>query len=112
MELCLADGSTDRSVGEIIRTQYGQESRVKYQKLEKNLGISENTNAALAMAAGEYIMLADHDDIVAPDALYEIVKVLNDDPKTDIIYTDEDKVSMDGKNITVRILNLILILIF
>ena len=97
VELCLADGSTDRSVGEIIRTQYGQDSRVKYQKLEKNLGISENTNAALAMAAGEYIMLADHDDIVAPDALYEIVKVLNDDPKTDIIYTDEDKVSMDGK---------------
>ncbi len=97
VELCLADGSTDQSVGRIIREQYGEDRRVKYQKLEKNLGISENTNAALAMASGEYVMLADHDDIVAPDALYEIVKALNEDKGLDIIYTDEDKVSMDGK---------------
>ncbi|MGI6010589.1 MAG: glycosyltransferase family 2 protein [Ruminococcus sp.] len=96
-ELCLADGSSDRKVKEFMEKQYGGEKRIHYRKLEKNGGISENTNAALAMAEGDYIMLADHDDIVAPDALYQMVRLLNEEPDLDIIYTDEDKVSMDGK---------------
>lgn len=98
LEICLADGSSNDNVKEYICKKYGKEKRIRYQKLEKNGGISENTNAALAMASGEYIMLADHDDVVAPNALYEIVKVLNEDRSIDIIYTDEDKISMDGKN--------------
>ena len=47
------------------------------------------------MADGDYVMLCDHDDLVAVDALYEMVSVLNEDPSTDIIYTDEDKVNSD-----------------
>ncbi|MGI6007341.1 MAG: glycosyltransferase family 2 protein [Ruminococcus sp.] len=96
-QVCLADGSSDSSVGEFLKKQYGSESRIRYKKLKTNLGISGNTNEALAMAEGDYIMLADHDDIVAPDALYELVRLLNENPGLDIIYTDEDKVSMDGK---------------
>ena len=95
-EVCLADGSDDDRVGEFIRSRYGSEPRIRYQKLEKNGGISENTNAALAMAQGDFVVLADHDDLVTPDALYELACVLRAHPETDILYTDEDKVDMDG----------------
>lgn len=97
LEICLADGSTKAEVGEFIQKKYAGEARIKYKKLEENRGISQNTNEALALASGEYIMLSDHDDVVAPDALFEIVKVLNKNTDTDIVYTDEDKVTMDGK---------------
>ena len=97
LELCLADGSSNDTVKNFIQQKYGQESRIVYQQLTKNLGISMNTNAAVKLAAGEFIMLADHDDIVAPDAVYELVKALNENPRLDILYTDEDKVTMDGK---------------
>jgi len=99
IEICLADGSTNPEVGAFIHKKYGKDVRVKYEKLTENKGISENTNAALRMASGEYIMLSDHDDIVTKDAVYEIVKAINEDPqKVDIVYTDEDKITMDGKN--------------
>lgn len=96
-ELCLADASDTDIVGEYVKKHYSKESRIKYKKLKKNEGISSNTNEALRMAVGEYVMLSDHDDIVEPNALYEIVKVLNRHPELDIVYTDEDKVSFDDK---------------
>ena len=95
-QLCLADGSPDDAVGAFIQKTYGSDGRIVYRRLEKNGGISENTNAAIAMAQGEYLMLADHDDIMDPAALYEIVSLLNECPEADVIYTDEDKVSEDG----------------
>ena len=94
-ELCLADGSTKKEVGDFIRQKYGKEKRIRYQKLEENKGIAGNTNAAVAMADGDYVMLCDHDDLVAVNALYEMVSVLNEDPSTDIVYTDEDLVNSD-----------------
>lgn len=97
-QLCLADGSPDDKVKEFIEKQYGREKRILYKKLEVNGGISVNTNAAIDMADGEYLMLCDHDDTLEPDALFEIVKAVNDNPSTDVLYTDEDKVSMDGKH--------------
>jgi len=96
-QLCLADGSTTTEVGNFIKNRYGREQRIVYRKLEKNGGISANTNEALRSANGDFILLADHDDIIVPQALYEIVKVLNEHPDTEIVYTDEDKISMDGK---------------
>lgn len=96
-ELCLADGSQKDEVETYIRRHYKKEPRVKYQRLTENKGISENTNAAVAMATGDYIMLSDHDDIVEQGALYEIVKAINENPALDILYTDEDKITMDGK---------------
>ena len=53
---------------------------------ESNDGISENTNRAIEMASGDYIMFSDHDDTLAPNALYEIVKEINENPGTDIVY--------------------------
>lgn len=96
-QLCLADGSEGEELREFLRKKYRREKRISYKKLQKNTGISGNTNAALEMAVGDYIMLCDHDDVLAPDALYEIVKAIQDQ-KADVVYTDEDKISMDGRH--------------
>lgn len=96
-ELCIADGSEGDQVVERILEDYARkDSRIKYRLLEKNLGIADNTNAALELATGDYIGLFDHDDILAENALYEIVNALQEDDY-DILYTDEDKISGDGK---------------
>lgn len=96
-QLCLVDGSPDDKAKEFIEKHYGREKRIVYRKLEENGGISVNTNEAVALATGEYLMLCDHDDTLEPDALYEIVKAIND-TGADVLYTDEDKVSMDGQH--------------
>ena len=89
-ELCLADGSDDAHtyVGEICRQYAENDARILYQKLEKNEGISGNTNQCYKMATGDYIGLFDHDDILHPSALFEYMKVIcNQD--ADYIYCDE-----------------------
>ena len=95
-QLCLADGSDNEKIEEFIKKSYGKESRIRYKRLEKNDGISENTNRAIEMASGDFIMFSDHDDTLAPNALFEIVNTINENPGTDVVYTDEDKVTMDG----------------
>ena len=95
-ELCLADGSTSPKTGEFIRKHFHSEPRILYRKVDKNLGIAGNTNFAIEMATGEYLMFCDHDDLVAPNALYEMVQAINEDTRTDIVYTDEDLINSDG----------------
>lgn len=97
-ELCLADGSTNDAAAQYIQTHYSNETRINYRKLEENYGIAGNTNAALSMADGEYVMLSDHDDFLEPDALYEIVSSISKNPAVDIVYTDEDLTDETGKN--------------
>ena len=70
-------------------------NRVFFASID-NMGIAGNTNAALAMATGEFIVLLDHDDLLSPDALYELASAIRKDPGIDVIYTDEDMVSADG----------------
>ena len=97
-QLCLADGSPDDRLKGFLDRNYGKENRIVYRKLEQNGGISVNTNEAVMLATGEYLMLCDHDDTLEPDALYEIIKAINEKDAPDVLYTDEDKVSMDGKH--------------
>ncbi len=89
-ELCLADGSDDAhaSVGRICRRFARKDGRIRYRKLEKNLGISGNTNACIEMATGDYIALFDHDDLLSPTALYEVMKAICEQD-ADYVYTDE-----------------------
>lgn len=90
-ELCIVDGSGDVSATRQIVERYLGDSRIRYQVLEQNLGISDNTNAAIRMAAGEYVALFDHDDLLAENALFEVAcEAVRSD--ADIIYTDEDKI--------------------
>lgn len=91
-ELCLADGSDEAHgyVGEICRKYVSEDDRrrIVYRKLAKNAGIAGNTNECLKMAGGEYIGLFDHDDILHPSALYEYVRVINEQG-ADYVYCDE-----------------------
>lgn len=89
-ELCLADGS-DNEHSDVQKTclEYAKsDPRIVYKKLEKNFGISENTNACIDMSNGDYISLFDHDDILHPSVLFEVAKVINEQG-ADMIYTDE-----------------------
>lgn len=97
-ELCLADGSdSDHAyVGEICREYIKKDARIRYEKLEKNEGISGNTNACYKMATGNYIGLFDHDDLLHPSALYEYMKAICEQD-ADYIYCDE--LTFEGKNV-------------
>ncbi len=95
-ELCIADGSyPDLSVTTEVTAMAKKDPRSRLKTLDGNRGISGNTNEALAMAKGEWVALMDHDDILAPSALYELVKAVSEDPEIDCMYTDEDKISID-----------------
>ena len=95
-ELCIANGSPeDEMMGRILTEYADQDKRIRYKNLTDNLGIAENTNAAFAMARGEFIGLLDHDDLLASDALFEVAKAITAHDDADVVYTDEDKVTTD-----------------
>ncbi len=111
-ELCIADGSSSDQVKKTVMDMIGRfgditgGNRIKYQKLESNRGISENTNVALSMATGEYIGLLDHDDLLVQGALFEVMEVLESGLYKDgnvyqnrvcAVYTDEDKTDAEGQ---------------
>lgn len=100
-ELCLADGSREEEIlqelSSIVAEYQKNDRRIFYHTLIQNTGIAGNTNAAIKMATGDFIVLMDHDDIMAPDALYEFAKAVNENPDIDVLYSDEDKVDMEGK---------------
>lgn len=93
-ELCLADGSDDshRNVKSEVQKLVKKDKRIKYKKLKENKGISENTNECIEMATGDYIVLFDHDDVLHPSALYEVMKAICE-KNADFIYTDENTFS-------------------
>lgn len=94
-ELCIANGSPqDETMSRVLNRFAQEDPRVRFENLKENLGIAENTNRAFAMAKGEFLGLLDHDDLLAPNALYEVVQALQE-KGTDVVYTDEDKVTMD-----------------
>jgi len=96
-QLCVADASTDAACSAAIQQSCKIDRRISYVRLTKNYGISRNTNHALKLVNGEFVALLDHDDTLSEHALAEVVRVLNIDRKTDIMYSDEDKLSDDGK---------------
>ena len=89
-ELCLADGSPDNKLEMLVKSY--QDERIKYRYIGENLGISGNTNKAVEMATGDFIVLCDHDDLITPDALFEFAKEIVADSEVDSIYSDEDKI--------------------
>ena len=92
-ELCAHDdASTANHVGEILDRYTRLDGRIKTTRGQRNTGICEASNAALSMATGEFVALLDHDDELAPDALFEVVKVLQEHPEADLVYSDEDMI--------------------
>lgn len=96
-QLCLVDaGSTNRDTHEVLKSWLARESRISFERLESNLGIAENTNRALKIADGDFIVCIDHDDVLAPFALYELAHEITRYPDADICYSDEDRLTTDG----------------
>ncbi len=97
-ELCLSDGSgTPSPLRQKLDSYARMDERIHPFYHDKRLRISENTNAAIEASTGSYVVFADHDDLLAPDALYQVVKVINEHPDAALIYSDEDKVSVNGE---------------
>ena len=96
-QLVLADASDDEHsyVGEYVQSI--ESDKIKYVKLNGNFGISGNTNLAVSYAQGDYICLADHDDILSPDALYQMAKAI-EETGADFIYSDEALFDSDWTN--------------
>ena len=104
-EVCLVDATPyakiqhdpaqGRTPQEVLAEYAAADSRFRYETLAENLGIAENTNAAIRMATGDFIVLADHDDELEPQALYECVRAINAHPDVQVLYSDEDKVDFE-----------------
>lgn len=104
-EVCLVDATPyakirhdpaqGRTPQEVLAEYAAADSRFRYETLAENLGIAENTNAAIRMTTGDFIVLADHDDELEPQALYECVRAINAHPDVQVLYSDEDKVDFE-----------------
>lgn len=96
-ELCIADdGSTSKKILNIIREYTKKHDNIKAIYKKNNEHISAASNSALKLATGDFVALLDHDDILWPNALFEVVKIININPNAKFIYTDEDKLMSDG----------------
>ncbi|MCP4699047.1 MAG: glycosyltransferase [Gammaproteobacteria bacterium] len=99
-ELCIADDASPqpevRKTLETWQKRFPDQVKISYRKINGHISMTSNT--ALALAAGEYTVLLDHDDLLAEDALFEAVKCINQNPDDviDLIYSDEDKLEEDG----------------
>jgi GT2 family glycosyltransferase/glycosyltransferase involved in cell wall biosynthesis len=97
-ETCVVDGgSKNRETVESLRRWMKTDARIRVQRFEVNLGISENTNRALQAATGDFVAFVDHDDVLAPFALYELASAIRSRPGADIFYSDEDRLRESGE---------------
>ena len=97
-ELCIADGgSPERQVRKVLEEYTAKDLRIKVNFLPQNKGIAGNSNEALSLATGEFVALLGHNDELAPFALYEVVRCLNENADSDFIYSDRDKIAASGK---------------
>lgn len=99
-ELCLVDDASTRpTTTSVLAELAATDERIRVHRLEPSQGIAGATNAGIAMAGGAYVAFVDHDDVLAPSALYWIVRRLELDGDLDVLYTDEDKLDEDGARV-------------
>jgi GT2 family glycosyltransferase len=97
-ELCIADdGSPSGHVARTLQQAAAEDQRIKWVRRERNGNIAAATNSALALATGEFVVLMDHDDLMAERALYEVAAELSLYPDADILYSDEDQIDSTGR---------------
>ncbi|MFQ5792282.1 MAG: glycosyltransferase, partial [Acidobacteriota bacterium] len=99
-ELCLInDASPKPHVRGVLDEYASTDPRVRVKHLPQNKGIAEASTHGLSLATGEFVGFLGHDDEISPDALFEVVKRLNEDPNLDLLYSDEDKLELDGRRV-------------
>lgn len=97
-ELCIADdNSSDKRTGEVLRELGGTDARIRIAYRTENGHISAASNTALELANGEFVALLDHDDALPPHALFYLALALIENPEAQIVYSDEDKIDVDGR---------------
>jgi O-antigen biosynthesis protein len=97
-ELCIADdASTDPEVVALLEACAREEARIRWVRRPVNGHISEASNSALALAQGDWVVLMDHDDLLAPDALLRVAHEIRSRPDVRMIYSDEDKIDASGR---------------
>jgi len=96
-EWVIGDASTDPAIWDLLTAEAAKDPRIKPFRISENQGISANTNACMERISGDFIVFCDHDDTLASFAFYEIVKLLNEQPDLDFIYSDEDKIDEQGR---------------
>ena len=96
-ELCVCDDASDDAVWELLTAYERKDARIKLARMKGNSGTAKASNEALKLATGEFVALLDHDDVLTRDALYEFVRAINTEPAADVIYSDEDKITEDGR---------------
>lgn len=97
-ELCLVDdASTKPHIRETLEKYQKKDGRIKVKYLNENQGISGASNEALTLATGEFAGFLDHDDELSVNALFEVIKLLNEHPDADMIYSDEDHIDAKGR---------------
>jgi len=94
--LLIDDGSSEADLLRALPLLAARDRRISLKSLGKHEGISAASNQGLALARGEWVTFLDHDDVIEPDALFQIVKLLQTHPDADLIYSDEDKLGEDG----------------
>ncbi len=98
-QLCIVDdASPDAAIGRLLAEAAAADSRIRLGRLDRNGGIAAASNAALAMAGGDYVAFLDHDDALAPDALLAVAMEINAHPDAKLIYSDEDKLDPAGRH--------------
>ncbi len=99
-QLCIADGNSSKAyIREKLQDYSNRDERIKVTFLKENKHIAGNSNQALSFAEGAFIGFLDHDDELAPFALFEIVRFLNENPSIDFMYSDEDKINAEGRRV-------------
>src|SRR5262249_31373170 len=99
-ELCLADdASTAPHIRKVLDEYEGLDRRIKLVTRDSNGGNVTAPNSRLELTTGAYIALLDHDDELAPDALYHVARAIVADPRLDLVYGDEDKLEIDGRHV-------------
>jgi GT2 family glycosyltransferase len=97
-ELCLVDDASPRAhVRPLLEQAAARDPRIRVTFRASNGNISAATNTGIALARGEFVAFLDHDDELTPEALLEVVRLLNDEPDTDVVYTDQDKIDLDDR---------------
>jgi GT2 family glycosyltransferase len=98
-ELCIVDDASTTPPRRVLEEAAESDNRVKLKFLHEKLGISGASNQALRMTEGEFVGFLDHDDELSNDALFHVVRLLNQNRKLDVIYSDEDKTSRTGRKV-------------
>jgi glycosyltransferase involved in cell wall biosynthesis len=96
-ELILVNASSEKKYQKLTSNCQTIDTRIKIVEVAENIGIAGNTDVGIKNAEGDYVGLLDHDDTLAPEALYEVALILQGEQKPQFIYSDEDKISEDGK---------------